>query len=732
MKKLGLFAVCAALFLSLALSGCAAKAPDEKLYVLSRERDAVYLVGAKGSEKVMDVPSDSLLADVSGSSLWYATETSLIRLGLADGSRTDFGLAEDEYKARLLAFEDEAYIQLRDNVGSGKILRADAEGLTRVTGKTVCDRYPDIPFAVADGAVYYFSNGAALWREDAQGRTHLDIVRSPLYGMSVDRGRVYLCGADGCFSYDALTGGDERLELAFGSVEASELPRAVYSFEIIKTAAAHGGWLYWPAANPKSRGADDAVLLMAKRLSDGLTVEYAKMADVFGWSFDSVVTFGRQGFVVSDGYANETFRYIPYCADGKSAPKNPLGLPDASSVRVTENGTGKRATIAAPDMIDELFYGLKTANWKRGDAVAGEPADWLCRLEFSGETLYIVGPDEVAWDGSLWQTSDRTVIDLEPFERLFRPLPDKGTPPPDFTPAPTPDETPDVTPVPTPAPYNPDFEPWEWDESTSSVETVKSIFRHMSELRGIKSCEAVSVEYDEELTKINREALAGSDLAKSRGVSDERIMNDLEIVRAVYDIVYDDSVPHMMGTGRYEVIFFMLRDEETGFWNVWDNSSLADVPAETYEFSIAQNFTVGGVPWAADYETVKRLLGDAEELDNGMLLSKKGAEFFGQKADIEYVFAKVDGEARLNAVAVVFEPDFDKAAVVEAITAVLGEIDKTVVSASGDVIPVEEPLWKWHDEEKVGIKYLHTAAFAEYLYPGNRPVLEIIYNGLWS
>ena len=1112
MKKLGLFAVCAALFLSLALSGCAAKAPDEKLYVLSRERDAVYLVGAKGSEKVMDVPADALLADVSGSSLWYATETSLIRLGLADGSRTDFGLAEDEYKARLLAFEDEAYIQLRDNVGSGKILRADAEGLTRVTGKTVCDRYPDIPFAVADGAVYYFSNGAALWREDVQGRTHLDIVRSPLSGMSVDRGRVYLCGADGCFSYDAPTGGDERLELAFGSVEASELPRAVYSFEIIKTAAAHGGWLYWPAANPKSRGADDAVLLMAKRVSDGLTVEYAKMADVFGYSFDSVVTFGRQGFVVSDGYANETFRYIPYYSETKSALKNQLGLPDASSVRVTENGTGKSATIAAPDMIDELFYGLKTANWKRGGAVAGEPADWLCRLEFSGETLYIVGPDEVAWDDSLWQTSDRTVIDLEPFERLFRPLPDKGTPPPDFTPAPTPDETPDATPVPTPTPYNPDFERWEWDESTSSVETVRSIFRHVNERRGIKSCEAVSVEYDEELTKINRERLAGSDLAKSRGVSDERIMNDLEIVRAVYDIVYDDTTPHMMGTGRYEVIFFMLRDEETGFWNVWDNSSLADVPApdpielpadiekavldrakelslsggeflsaglcafaaETsgdttkvysyvsltsysledgeikpgagvggpcaatvvkgadgvcratefvlagfdnsylndieayfpqeyriwaylsqkyaadagakclakaeayfasagaeltedwqkayadlvdkriseieagwstnvrcldlkdftgdgvpelllytdgggvsealeiyvwedgelrafckdcanglptaanavpagfstipgtaredrrygglrlfddgwlleshdaawpadnmYEWyrpgadargrlvleklisweingdetfpdgyfetgwklngrsvtseelhaaadaflldlerkteyyvrwdgvdrrtphepglydpvkfasdfrrllaswepgapvvsvgmrgpTLAEDFTVRGVKWGAAYDEVKAQIGDAEELENGMRLSKKGAEFFGQKADIDYVFAKVDGKARLNAVAVVFEPDFDKDAVAAAITAVLGEIDKYAHSSSGDVIPVEEALWNWHDDEKVGMKFMHTAAFRENPYPDNRPGLEIIYNGLWS
>jgi hypothetical protein len=1118
MKKFGLFAICAALFLALALSGCAAKAPDEKLYVLSRERDAVWLVGAKGSEKIMDVPADALLADVSGGSLWYATETSLVKLCLADGSRTEYDLPEDEYKVELLAFEAEAYIQTRTGAGAGRIFRADAEGLTRVTGKTVYDREPVVPFAVEDGAIYYFSNGAPLWREDAQGRTHLDIVSYPLYGMSVDRGRVFLCGADGCYSYDAATGTDERLELEFGSVDASELPRAVYSFEIIKTAAAHDGWLYWPAANPKAKGADDAVLLMAKRLSDGLTVEYAKVADVFGYSFDSVVTFGRQGLVVSDGCETETFRYIPYYSDNKSAPKNQLGLPDASSVTVIggnlSGAEGRRAYVTATDEIDRLLYGLKAGRWKTSAVVAGEPADYYCRLDFGGATVWIVGPDEIAWDGSLWHTADRTVIDLGVYENLLRDPADKGTPPPEISPQPTPDATPDVTPVPTPTPYNPDFEYWEWDESTSSVETVRSIFRHVNELRGIKSCEAVSVEYDEELTKINREALAGSDLAKSRGVSDERIMNDLEIVRAVYDIVYEDTTPHMMGSGRYEVIFFMLRDGETGFWDVWDNSSPADVPApdpielpediekaildraeeEVMGFShgdfscaglcafaaetsgdttkvysyisltsysledgeikpgagvggpcaatvvkgadgvcratefvlagfdnsylndieayfpqeyriwaylsqkyaadagakclrqaeahfaslspeltedwqkayadlvdkriseieagwstnvqcldlkdftgdgvpelllytdgggvssyleiyvwedgelrafceycanglplaanavpygfasnpgttfedrrygflrlfddgwlleshdaawpadnrydwyrpgadargrlvleklisweingdetfpdgyfetgwklngrsvtseelhaaadaflldlerkteyyvrwdgvdrrtphepglydpvkfasdfrrllaswepgapvvstgmrgptLAEDFTVRGVKWGAAYDEVKAQIGDAEELENGMRLSKKGAEFFGQKADIDYVFAKVDGEARLNAVAVVFEPDFDKEAVAAAITAVLGEIDKYAHSSSGDVIPVEEALWTWHDDEKVGMKFMHTAHFGEYLYPGDRPVLEIIYNGLWS
>jgi hypothetical protein len=162
-------------------------------------------------------------------------------------------------------------------------------------------------------------------------------------------------------------------------------------------------------------------------------------------------------------------------------------------------------------------------------------------------------------------------------------------------------------------------------------------------------------------------------------------------------------------------------------------SACQSAPASTkpYEPSLAKDFSVGGVKWGAAYDEVKTMLGDAEELENGMRLSKKGVEFFGQKADLDYFFGDVDGEMRLCTVAVKFEKDFDKAAVVEGVSGVLGEIDKTVLSANGDVLAVEEPLWKWHDEETVGTKYMHTAAFSEDLFTG-RPVLEFNYNGLWS
>ena len=133
-----------------------------------------------------------------------------------------------------------------------------------------------------------------------------------------------------------------------------------------------------------------------------------------------------------------------------------LSLPDADSVTATSGSlaeeSGRTVCVTAPDEIDKMLSGLRSARWERTAVVSAEPADYLCRLEFGGETVYIVGPSEIAWDGSLWRTADRTVLDLGVYEYYFRPLPDKGTPPPDFTSAPTPSVTPDVTPVPTPAP----------------------------------------------------------------------------------------------------------------------------------------------------------------------------------------------------------------------------------------------------------------------------------------
>lgn len=308
-------AIISVLILALALAGCAAKTPDEKIYALTKELDAVYLVGADGAERVYDLPDGAITAAVSGDTLWYADETVLVRLDLADLSRREYELPGDEWPRRIRAVEDEAYIALYNSVGVGKILRADEDGIERVTGKTVDDFYPfpvRAQFAVESGAVYYFSANGPLWREVAGGRTHLINRRGTVYCLSVDGGRIYICADADCRSYDAVTGGDERVELEFEVISEAELPHVVSSADIIRTAAAHDGWLYYFVTNFEYKGGNDAMRLMAKRISDGKTVEYARTDDLGFYPFEAVVTFGERGFVINDGYCQNDFRYVPY------------------------------------------------------------------------------------------------------------------------------------------------------------------------------------------------------------------------------------------------------------------------------------------------------------------------------------------------------------------------------------------------------------------------------------
>ncbi len=158
----------------------------------------------------------------------------------------------------------------------------------------------------------------------------------------------------------------------------------------------------------------------------------------------------------------------------------------------------------------------------------------------------------------------------------------------------------------------------------------------------------------------------------------------------------------------------------------------AAAESKAFESTLGKDFSIGNVEWGSGYEQVKATIGkEAEELENGARLSRKGLTFFGQKADVDYLFGNVDGEMKLCAVSIRFEKDFDKEAVVEGVSSVLGEIDKYTLTANGERMAVPEQLWKWHDEEQVGLKYLHTAAFAEDALTG-RPVLEFVYNGLWN
>jgi beta-lactamase regulating signal transducer with metallopeptidase domain len=324
----------AAVVIAVAAAGCvfagAKKPAPEKLYVLSHQREAVWLVGADGAEKVCDLPDTAATADVCGSILWYADGTSLVRVALENGEKTEYALPENEGVGYyMFAEENAAYVALADghydNLYTGEIYRVGADGAEQVTHgyayyMTTC------PFAVDGGSVYCLAGGVPagselrLVREDADGtRVEFDRPGFPLTCISVDGGRVYACWAYDCRSYDAATGGGERIETAFASVPSARRVKTAGATEngsLPHSAAARGGWLYYAAGNYEFEGADDSTLLMARRISDGKLVEYAAAEDVGFYGFDSVVTFGERGFVLNYGYWEDKFVYIPYY-DGK-------------------------------------------------------------------------------------------------------------------------------------------------------------------------------------------------------------------------------------------------------------------------------------------------------------------------------------------------------------------------------------------------------------------------------
>lgn len=304
MKRFLILLIALALILSLAACAKAPAQPAEKLYALTHEREAVYLVGADGAEKVYDLPRSGMTADVSGSTLWYVEGDSLVRVGLADGSKTEYALPENAgVGPALVGAENEAYVMLASGKAEGfftsAVYRVGANGAERVTSEY--DYFENSTFAVDGSSVYYVDRENKLVREDADGkRTVFDWPGFPvIFGLSVDGGRLYACWAAECRSYDAVTGGDERIE----SGEEDET---------INIAVAHGGWLYYlvPSKDPT----DSAQLLKARRISDGKIVEYAKTADVGFYTLGNVLTFGERGFVLDDGYQTDIFRYIPYDA----------------------------------------------------------------------------------------------------------------------------------------------------------------------------------------------------------------------------------------------------------------------------------------------------------------------------------------------------------------------------------------------------------------------------------
>jgi len=92
---------------------------------------------------------------------------------------------------------------------------------------------------------------------------------------------------------------------------------------------------------------------------------------------------------------------------------------------------------------------------------------------------------------------------------------------------------------------------------------------------GVISLVVEKVEVSDEETQRMQEMYTGSELAQSRGWSDEYLSENMIVVSTQYTVDYDNTkVPYTEGTLTQD--FILIRDDQGSPWLIWDISSPSD------------------------------------------------------------------------------------------------------------------------------------------------------------
>ncbi len=97
------------------------------------------------------------------------------------------------------------------------------------------------------------------------------------------------------------------------------------------------------------------------------------------------------------------------------------------------------------------------------------------------------------------------------------------------------------------------------------------VWRHLRESDCLRM-EVESCEVDESETQRVAEMYKGSDLAKSRGWSDEMLENRFVVVHAIYDATYDHTKT-FLNDGRQEAYFYLADPENTGTYTIVESTT---------------------------------------------------------------------------------------------------------------------------------------------------------------
>ena len=116
------------------------------------------------------------------------------------------------------------------------------------------------------------------------------------------------------------------------------------------------------------------------------------------------------------------------------------------------------------------------------------------------------------------------------------------------------------------------FDPWLQKASADPVETVQSAIE--GQLKKEYTLEVLirEISVDEAETQRMIGNYAGSELAQSRGWTDEYLAEHFLAVRAKYYVEYDHTRT-FLEDGDIDQFFYLIEDMETGLWTIIDNST---------------------------------------------------------------------------------------------------------------------------------------------------------------
>lgn len=116
------------------------------------------------------------------------------------------------------------------------------------------------------------------------------------------------------------------------------------------------------------------------------------------------------------------------------------------------------------------------------------------------------------------------------------------------------------------------FDPWLQKPSSEPIETVRSAIEGQAGKEYTITVRIEDIRVDEDETERVKSMYSGSELAKSRGWTDEFIEEHFIVVWAKYYTEYDHTKT-FLDDGYTEQYFYLTQDTETGEWTISDNTS---------------------------------------------------------------------------------------------------------------------------------------------------------------